>query len=407
MNVLCVTPTLPVPTSGGRTRVFNLIKQLAREHKVFVLSFIQPSEEGMVSELTPHCERVELIRFDGFRPMGTWQNRIRGWYRILFHRRPRYVRTFPIDRMRLPLRALLTEHDLDVALFEFLQTASLSVEVGALPGILVEHNVESHIARQQYHEAKNPIHKARDWLTWQKLLRYERQWVRRFPTCVAVSEADAMRLRQMAPNTDVHVVPNGVDVQHFTPREVKRARETLLFFGTLSYGPNLDAVLWFCNQMWPRIRKARPEVKLEVVGLDPPSQVQQLENLPGVQITGFVPDIRPKLWSATATVVPLRLGGGTRLKILEALAAGCPVVSTSVGAEGLSLVDGEHLLLANTPEAFALRVVELLASPDLRENLVDSGRRIARREYDWAMIARRLQSVLHRAAGMQHNGGTR
>ena len=216
-----------------------------------------------------------------------------------------------------------------------------------------------------------------------------------------------MRLRQMAPNTDVHVVPNGVDVQHFTPREVKRARETLLFFGTLSYGPNLDAVLWFCNQMWPRIRKARPEVKLEVVGLDPPSQVQQLENLPGVQITGFVPDIRPKLWSATATVVPLRLGGGTRLKILEALAAGCPVVSTSVGAEGLSLVDGEHLLLANTPEAFALRVVELLASPDLRENLVDSGRRIARREYDWAMIARRLQSVLHRAAGMQHNGGTR
>ncbi len=402
MHLLIVTPTLPIPTSGGRTRVFNLVRELGQTHSVSVLSFVQPSEREMVSELTPHCEHVELIPFEGFPTLGTWRNRIRGWYRILFSPRPRYAEMFPLSRMRPALRKLLREHEFDVAVFEFLQTAELSREVGGLPSVLVEHNVESDIARRHYALAGNPIHKFRDWVTWRKLLRYERQWVRRFPVCVAVSEADALKLRKMAPGTDVQVVPNGVDVGHFTPGEVERAADTLLFFGTLNYGPNADGLLWFCDEIWPKIKRALPQVKLDVVGLDPPPAVLELNKLPGLQVTGFVPDIRSKLWSATATVVPLRLGGGTRLKILEALAAGCPVVSTTVGAEGLSVVDGKHLLLADTPEAFARRVMDLLDSPDLREKLAERGRSMVRREYDWAKIVRSIEEACLRAIELGH-----
>lgn len=407
MHLLVVSPTLPVPTSGGRTRIFNLVKQLARRHRVSVLSFIQPSEQDMLSELTSHCEHVELSPFEGFRPQGRWQNRIQGWYRILCRHRPRYVDTFPMARLRPRLRELVKKQSFDLAMFDLLHTAELSTEVGDLPMVLVEHNVESDIAKRRYVLAANPMHKLRDWLSWQKLLLYERKWVGRFSVCVAVSEKDATKLREMAPSTDVYVVPNGVDVQHFTPRGTEREVDTLLFFGTLSYGPNRDGLLWFCDEIWPRIRQVRPQAKLDVVGLDPPAAVRELETRPGVRVTGFVPDIRSKLWSATATVVPLRLGGGTRLKILEALAAGCPVVSTTIGAEGLSLADGAHYLLADTAEVFAGRVVDLLGSPELRQMLTERGHRIVKEQHDWSMIARRLESVFQEVVEKPPDGTNR
>jgi glycosyltransferase involved in cell wall biosynthesis len=178
----------------------------------------------------------------------------------------------------------------------------------------------------------------------------------------------------------------------------------LLFFGTLSYGPNADGLVWFCEQVLPRVRQSKPDVRLEVVGLDPPPRVTALGRLPGVQVTGFVPDIRPKLWSATMCVVPLLAGGGTRLKILEALAAGCPVISTTVGAEGLELMDGKHLLIADDPEEFARDVVALLESDALRHRLADAGRRAVAEKYDWQEIAPRLEAACIQAV-KQHARG--
>jgi glycosyltransferase involved in cell wall biosynthesis len=392
MRILFVAPTLPIPASGGRTRLFNLIRQLASRHEISVISFIQPSEHDMLRSAEPYCTHIELVPFEGFAPLGKWRNRLRGWSRILFSRRPGYACTFPVDRMRVPLRRLLSSQVFDVVAFH-LYVVELADEVEDVATLLVEENIESDIARRACIQADNPVHWLRDWLTWRKLLRFEREWVRRFRVCVAVSQRDADRLRQMAPETELVVVPNGVDVEHFAPREGERDDNTLLFFGTLSYSPNADGLIWFCRNVLPEIRDVRPEVALEVVGHDLPRCVLDLDQLPGVHVTGFVPDIRTKLWSATACVVPLHVGGGTRLKILEALAAGCPVISTTVGAEGLELMDGEHLLIADHPEEFARDVVAVLESDGLRHRLAEAGMRAVAEKYDWQEIAPRLEAA--------------
>jgi glycosyltransferase involved in cell wall biosynthesis len=394
MHILFVAPTLPIPTSGGRTRLFNLVKQLAPRHEVSVISFIQPTETDLLPMVEPYCKRIELVPFEGFKPLGKWRNRLQGWSRILFSRRPQYAYTFPVERMRSPLRRLLASQAFDVVVLHHLFVVELADELDNTPAILAEDNVEHGIAQKSYAQAQNPVHWLRDWLTWRKLLTYERHWVQRFPICVAVSEHEAAMLHDMSPETQVYVVPNGVDIQSFAPCHNSRAPETLLFFGTLSYGPNVEGLVWFCREVLPKVRASRPNVRLEVVGLNPPPEVTELGRLPRVHITGFVSDIRPKLWEATMCIVPLRVGGGTRLKVLEALAAGCPVVSTTLGAEGLSLIDGEHLVIADTPEEFAQRTVILLESSDLRHGLAEAGRRAIAQQYDWRQIASQLETAL-------------
>jgi glycosyltransferase involved in cell wall biosynthesis len=404
MRILFVASTLPIPASGGRTRLFNLIKQLASRHEVSVISFIQPSEHKMLPSVKPYCAHIELVPFDGFVPLGKWRNRLQGWGRILFSRRPGYACTFPVDKMRVPLRRLLSSQVFDVVAFH-LFVVELADEVEDVATILVEDNVESDVARRAYTQVDNPVHWLRDWLTWRKLLAFEQRWVRRFPVCVAVSERDAVMLREMSPATQVHVVPNGVDSRYFALRANRRDPQTLLFFGTLSYGPNAEGLIWFCREILPRVRRSKPDVKLEVVGLDPPPRVADLGRLPGVQVTGFVPDVRPKLWSATICVVPLLVGGGTRLKILEALAAGCPVISTAIGADGLSLVDGEHLLIADTPDQFAQGILALLESADLRRRLADAGREAVAQRYDWEQIALQFESACEQAVRQHRHRG--
>jgi glycosyltransferase involved in cell wall biosynthesis len=347
----------------------------------------------MLPGLEQYCRKVELVPFEGFSPLSTWRNRVSGWSGILLDRRPRYVHTYPVAAMRRPLDSLLDSQDFDIVVFELLFLVELLDVARGTPVVLVEQNVESDIARRCFEQATNPVHKLRDWLMWRKLLAFERQWVRRFPVCVAVSGRDAAILRAMSPDSQVHVVPNGVDCEAFAPAGAPREPETLLFFGTLSYGPNAEGLVWFCDTVLPKVRALRPNVRLRVVGLDPPPRVMELGRLPGVDVVGFVPDVRPELWSAALCVVPLHIGGGTRLKILEALAAGCPVISTTVGAEGLSLAGGEHLLLADDAEDFACRTVEALESADLRRRLAQAGRKLVVEQYDWSQIALKLESA--------------
>lgn len=405
MKILFVAPTLPIPTSGGRTRLFNLIKQLATRHEISVLSFIHDSEHKMLPSIEPYCAQMELVPLDEFVPLDKWENRFRGWGQILFTRRPRYAYTFPVDNLRVPLKGLLESQSFDLIVFDKLYVAEIVEDVGdGIPVLLAEDNVESDVARKTYGRATNPVHRLRDWIEWRKLLAYERRWLSRFPTCVAVSERDADLLRGLASTIEVQVVPNGVDSGSFAPSSEQRDPETLLFFGTLSYAPNAEGLIWFCQEIWPRIRQARPNAQLQVVGLHLPERVAALGQLPGVQITGFVPDIRDKLWSATICVVPLLVGGGTRLKILEALAAGCPVISTTVGAEGLSLDDGQHLLIADTPEQFAQGVLNLLQSPDLRSRLAQAGREAVTQHYDWQTIALQLERACEQAVREHRQG---
>jgi glycosyltransferase involved in cell wall biosynthesis len=393
MRILFVTPVLPSATVSASARPFNLIRELSARHEVSVVSFLRPSEQTLVSDLEPHCHQIDLVPIPDFRRLGKWRNRLNGWRRILFDSHPQHVRTFPVETMRQPLTRRVQELGPDVVHFEGLYLVELLTAIGDLPAVLGQQNAESEAVKKRLQVASNPIHRLRDTLTWRKLRAFEAHWVQQFPVCTAVSETDARLLQAMAPQTRFYVVPNGVDNRFFAAPNSAADRDGghLIFVGTMNYGPNVDGVLFFCREIWPSILKALPGVRLTIVGAQPVPEVEALGSLPGVTVTGFVDDVRPFFWRATASVVPLRMGGGTRLKILESLAAGCAVVSTTIGAEGLELEDGSDLLLADDPKEFAACAVRLLTSRTYRDQLAACGQRTAQRFYDWRVIVGELE----------------
>jgi glycosyltransferase involved in cell wall biosynthesis len=207
---------------------------------------------------------------------------------------------------------------------------------------------------------------------------------------VACTEYDAMVIGRDAPSAAALVIPNGADLSTFVPTGRPKAKDpTLLYVGAMHYYPNADAVTLFFEAMYERIRQAVPDVKVQIVGHAPPPDIQRLGRLPGVEVTGSVTDVRPYYEEATVFIVPLRLGGGTRLKIIEAMAMGLPAVSTTVGAEGLAVHPGEDILIADDPASFAESVLRLLADTELRQRIACSGQRLAR-YYDWNELCKPL-----------------
>ena len=226
-----------------------------------------------------------------------------------------------------------------------------------------------------------------------KLSRWERHWVSKSSSCIVVSADDLKQLTAISPDVDLFLIPNGVDVQRFRKNETARTRSGLLFFGTLNYQPNQIALLYFCEEIFPHLRKVRPGLMLTVLGSKAPDNIRSLEKIPGVEIKGFVEDVRPYLWQSAICVVPLKSGGGTRLKILEALAAECPVVSSAIGVEGLDLIDGVDYLGAQKPEDFIEQIHYLLDNPEVAESIASSGRSKVCEFYDWSVVTPKLEEV--------------
>jgi glycosyltransferase involved in cell wall biosynthesis len=240
-------------------------------------------------------------------------------------------------------------------------------------------------------------------LLWRPLLgfgeRFERRLARAIPRIVAVSEVDAEAFRRLSPGVEVTVVPNGVDVTQFQPPAAEADEPpTLLFTGSMGYFPNRDAVGFFCADIWPLIRARRPHVRFRVVGTDADQQLAHLASTPGIEILGTVEDMRPVLAGGTVVVVPLRAGSGTRLKILEAMAMGRAIVSTSVGCEGIEVQSGEHLLVADAPKAFAEAVLNLLENPTQRQALGRSARKLVEARYGWDRCVAALEALLNGVA---------
>ena len=227
------------------------------------------------------------------------------------------------------------------------------------------------------------------WFELHKLKQYEQESLRQFNTVISMSKPDRDLIRRLIPSANVVIVPNGVDSEFFRPPVYNRAQpNSILFFGNLGYIPNQDALAYFINEIWPIILNQNPAVILEIVGPFATEEVKRLTlRQPNVLFIGYVEDIRPHLWKNTACVVPLRMGGGTRLKILEALAAGCPVISTSIGAEGLDLEIGRDLIVADQPKDFASQTTRLLADNALQQSFSRCGQLAVAAKYDWLSIA--------------------
>jgi glycosyltransferase involved in cell wall biosynthesis len=255
----------------------------------------------------------------------------------------------------------------------------------------------------QYATQTQLIGVARYGLTWWKTRRYVAALLRQFAGATVVSDRERDLLQPLAPaHLRLAVVPNGVDTAACSGSFGDPQADTLIYPGALSYEANFDAVAHFLSAIWPRLRTVRPGVRLCVTGRAAPEQIAALPVADGVEFTGYLDDVRPAVARAWAEVVPLRKGGGTRLKVLEALALGTPVVSTSKGVEGLDLEDGRHVLVADTADAFAAATERLLGQPELRARLGEAGRHVVRQRYDWRAIGAGLDDLVHEIA--RHKG---
>jgi glycosyltransferase involved in cell wall biosynthesis len=384
------------PEQGTAIRNLALVRGIAASHPVALLSFYNGVEPD-TRALAQYCERVVTVRL----PTRSRKDRLRT---LFFSREPDMARRLLSEEYWGALRDLVMSWRPDVVQVEAIELAPYAFRLRDWLGdqcpmiIFDDHNAEYLLQKRT--AARDGRRPAR-WpaalyscIQWLRLRRYERRVCAVATVVLCVSEADAEALRALLPGLEPVIVPNGVDLARYVHSDAAPlGHPALLFTGKMDYRPNVDAMDWFCRSVLPLVREAEPEAVLYIVGKDPKKPVRRLGELPGVVVTGYVPDITAYFAGADVFVAPLRVGGGTRLKILEAMAAGTALVSTRLGAEGIALVDGEHALLADDEVRMVEAIVALLRDEALRDRLTIAAREFVAEHYDWSRIAPRIEAV--------------
>jgi sugar transferase (PEP-CTERM/EpsH1 system associated) len=375
---------------GGRIRTYNMLRALRRGHRVTYLTLDDgTAAPDAVARAAEYCH--ELLRVP-FAPARKGSPRFFAELAAnLPSPLPYAVARYRSAAMRTATERAVARGDVDVVVCDFL-APSLNVPDGlGAPTVLFQHNVEAMIWERHAQVAANPLKRAYMREQWRRMRRHEAAECRRFDHVVAVSPQDADVFRRDFGVRSVSDVPTGVDTEYFrtTGREARRPHE-LVFTGSMDWLPNEDAILWFAAEILPRVQARVPDATLTVVGRNPTASVRALDGARGITVTGSVPDVRPYIERAAAFVVPIRIGGGTRLKIYEAMAMERAVVSTAVGAEGLPVRDGVDAVLADAPEAFAAAVVDLLADPARAAAVGAAAAGMVRARFGWDAVTARF-----------------
>jgi polysaccharide biosynthesis protein PslH len=393
MKILWVKAGGLVPLDlGGRIRSFHIAKELARTHHVTLFTFYAAEGEDLHPQLSKIFDRVECrpLRVSTRRGLGEAVQ----YARALLSTRPYTIAKFCKARIARDLRKLLREGSYDVIVCDFAAAGGVIPWDFPCRKVLFTHNVEAQIWQRHYEVARNLLWKALCWREFLTMARAERLYARRADHVVTVSPADQDFFAGLTDSRKVSVIPTGVDLDYFQPADSAGDAQRLVFTGTMDYFPNEDGIVYLIREILPLIRRRIPEVILSVVGRRPSSWLQALAaKTLGVEVTGRVEDVRPYIREAAVYVVPLRVGGGTRLKIFEAMAMGKAIVSTSIGAEGLDVRHDRDIVLADGPPAFANAVVDLLQDEARRRRIGGAATELASR-YSWPRIASRFSEIL-------------
>jgi glycosyltransferase involved in cell wall biosynthesis len=390
---------LPINT-GGRIRSYNILRCLANGHDVTVFSYYQGKQDPSYDEaLSRHFTDPVCIATGA--PGNGSPRLLRALHYLskVCRASPYAVSQFDSKRVRLALRNYLQSRRFDVAVCDFL-AASLNFPNRVLiPTVLFQHNVEAVLWQRQSRVGASLLARLAFTVEAAKMKRYEPAAIGKFDHVVAVSDSDRRRMGGVSDDR-ITVVPTGVDIEKFAGKEMAVVSDPVVVFtGTMDWEANVDGIEFFCDEIWPVILAEIPDARLLIVGREPGPRVKRLASA-SVEITGTVPSVLEYLEKAAVVVVPLRIGGGTRLKIYEAMAMGKAVVSTSIGAEGLDVHPDRDIVLSDEPSEFARRVIQLLRDENLR---LRYGREAVKTvsQYDWAVIARRFEEVLSKATAVR------
>jgi polysaccharide biosynthesis protein PslH len=392
MRILLLTLVVPnPPDSGPKIKTHYLLHYLAERHEVTLVSFVRSAAEAAAArELAGLCRAVYTV------PITRSRGRDIGYLLAsFFSTRPFLMLRDESQAMRRLLRELLTREQFDLAHADQLNMAPFARATG-LPVVLDEHNAVWMIFQRmaaQTHGIKRLLLE----LEWRRLKRYEGRVCRASAAVMTVSAEDRAALKAAGAPPNLPIIPIAVEVADIQPVQRHPNAQGMLSMATMYWPPNIDGVLWFAREVLPLIRRDEPDAPFYIVGARPPAEVRALTIDATIEVTGYVDDPRPYLKSSALMLVPLRAGGGMRVKILEALARGIPVVSTSIGAEGIDVTHGEHMLIADEPADFAAAVVQLLRDRAFADQLASNGRRHAIARYDWRAVCPAIEPVYQSA----------
>jgi len=387
MRILILSARLPYPhNTGAKIRAFQLMKVLASQHQVTLLTFYgSPQEERYFQTIVELGIRLVPILNKNIDVSVGLREIMHGMISGL----PLTVIKYHDKRMATAFEELLPHHD--VLHCEHMHMAQYLTDVHDKLKVLDAHNVEAQIAERLVHIESNPFKRAV--LAWnhRAMRRYEKRICTTFDLTLAVSmqDRDCYLHEYLAKNAQI--LENGVDLDYFhTAPSGITTRLKLVFVGMMGWMPNSDGIKYFVSEILPRIRNEFPGIEVDFVGKDPPEDIVKLSDMPGIRVTGTVDDVRPYVWDAQVYIVPLRFGGGTRLKILEAFAMHKPVVSTSLGCEGIECRNGKELLIADLPSDFADAVIRLLLNSALREDLGSNAAQLVKMHYGWKSLGEKM-----------------
>ena len=405
MRILWVGPNFLHPTTkGGQIRTLETLRELHQRHEIHYAAFTDPKHPEGIERSAEYSSRSYPfhLRLADKRSPAFLGDLLGG----LISPVPVAVKRFHTEEMSRFAAEALQAGRYDCVVCDFLAVAENFSQRQHV--VLFQHNVESIIWRRRAEQAGVP---QRAYLALQarRMDAYERRVCRESQGVIAVSEEDASIMRDrfgLAPER-VRAVPTGVDVEYFQPRGTPPPPSAdLVFVGSMDWMPNEDGVQFFVREVLPLIRLHRRDCSVSVVGRNPSASIRKLAAAtPGLVVTGTVPDVRPYLWGARASIVPLRIGGGTRLKIYESAAAGVPVISTRVGAEGLPLESGKECLLADSPQDFAAACLRILNESELRENLAAAAFNLVSSRFSWHVVASQFEDALLALAGREGSHG--
>lgn len=392
MHILWVKTELLHPIDkGGRIRTYQMLRSLLRNHSVTYLCLDDGTSPPGAHELSKeYCTTLITVPFRPA-PKRTFAYAF-DLFRNLFSPLPYAVSRYHSEQQRRQVLELSARADIVVC--DFLAPSQNVPDTVRTTKVLFQHNVESVIWQRRTGLATNPLLRAYFHRQWQRMRQFEKNECQRFDRVIAVSEADARSFTEQYGIQAVSPIPTGVDVDYFADclSRTEDSRE-LLFIGSMDWMPNEDGIRWFAEEVFGLVRSQNPESSLSVVGRSPSTAlVRFAERTKGVNVMGTVPDVRPYLKRAAVSIVPLRIGGGTRIKVFEAMAAGVPVVSTSIGAEGLPVTNGEHLLLADDPRTFSDALTLLLRDRTYAQTLARNALQFVREHCSWQAVTAQFLS---------------
>ncbi len=395
MRILWLKTELLHPIDkGGKIRTYNMLKKLKRDHQVTYLTLDDGSAGVNAREKAEeYCHELVCI------PHHQREKFTTGFYAELLSNlissQPYAIKKYESPSMRREILERASAGAFDVLICDFLAPAVNVPDDLPCPSVLFQHNVEAMIWKRHYEMQSNPLKKTYLFGQWRKMRSFEKQMCRQFDCVIAVSAEDRDQMRRDYSLTAVFDVPTGVDTDFFRPREqVKTEPHNVVFTGSMDWLPNEDAIRYFTEKIMPRIKQAVPDLTVTVVGRNPYSALLELSKRdPSILVTGRVDDVRPYMERGAAYVVPLRIGGGTRLKIFEAMAMEKAIVSTSIGAEGLPVQNGVELLLADTPESFADSVIHLLGDAAAAREMGQRAAKSVRDQFGWDKVAEKFAEI--------------